>query len=105
MNYEEEKESLKKVHGKVFTIMAPMDDEGEKFNTLFLKKPNRSLHNIVGKLAQGNDPTKAIEAALKNMYVGGDSLDEVLADDDALMGCENSIVELMAKRQSVLKKN
>jgi hypothetical protein len=98
-------EKLKQLHKNVSTIQAPLDDEGTKFATLFLKRADRATHAVVGKLAQGNDPLKAVEACLKNCYIGGDDLNTVLNDEEALMSCEIAIVEFLQKRLAILKKN
>ena len=56
-------------------------------------------------MATGNDPLKAVEMVLKSCYVGGDELELVLKNDDALMSCEGAIVEMLDKKKAVLKKN
>ncbi len=96
---------LKQTHKNVSTIQAPLNDEGTEFATLFLKRADRATHALVGKLAQGNDPLKAVEACLKNCYIGGDDLLTVLNDEEALMSCEIAIVEFLQKRLAILKKN
>ena len=70
---------------------------------MFLKKPDRTVRSIIGSLAK--DPIKAVEAALKNLYVGGDSLNIVTSNDDALVSCEDAIVEMLVVQKAVLKKN
>ena len=105
MNYEETLKELKDEYSTVYTITAPLDDEETKFSTIFLKKPNRTMHTLVGKLAVGSDPLKAVEAALKGLYVGGDKLELIMDNEDALMSCEGAIVDLMRKKEAVLKKN
>lgn len=98
-------EELKAKYGRIYTIDVPLDDEDEtKIATIHLRKPDRITHSLVSKLVS-NDSVKAIEAALKNLYVGGDKLDLVTSNDDALLSCESAIVEMMQKKQAVLKKN
>ena len=100
-----ELQSLKNKYTTVFTIEAPLNEDGTEVATLFLKKADRMVHASVGKLASGNDPLKAVEAALKACYIGGDTLSTVLEDDEALMSCESAIVEFLTKRTATLKKN
>jgi hypothetical protein len=99
---EQELTALKAKHKIVFTIEVPIEDEGTA--TLFLKKPDRTSRSIIGKLAS-TDTSKAIEAGLKNLYIGGDTLATVLTNDDALVSCEDAIVEMLMVQKAVLKKN
>ena len=105
MNYEETLKELKNAHGTVYTITAPLNDDETEFSTVFLKKPNRAMHTLVGKLAVGSDPLRAVEAALKGLYIGGDKLESIMDNEDALMSCEGAIVDVMKKKEAVLKKN
>ena len=89
--------------GKVTEIEVPIDDDGATA-TIFLKKPDRHTYSLVSRLVSV-DSVKAIESALKNLYVGGDKLDLVINNDDALLSCESIIVELMQKKQAIIKKN
>lgn len=98
-------ELLKNKHGKVATLIVPLDeDDTEKVATLYLKRPDRSTRSIVGKLASG-DALKAVEAGLKAMYIGGDDLQEVVKNDYALASCEEALVEMLSVQKATLKKN
>lgn len=102
---EQELEALKNKHGKVATLIVPLDeDDTEKVATLYLKRPDRIIRSMVEKLVK-NDSNKALEAALKALYVGGDDLSIVLKNDDAFAGCEEAIVEMLSVQKAVLKKN
>lgn len=104
MNYEKELTELKKENKDVFTLTAPLDDDG-KTATVFLKKIDRETRNMVGKLAVTNDPLRAVESALKRLWIGGDPVDTILNNEDALLSCEDAVVEMMQKKTAVLKKN
>jgi|VirMetMinimDraft_7_1064189.scaffolds.fasta_scaffold188630_2 hypothetical protein len=97
--------SLKGKHKIVYTIEAPLNDEETEFATIYLKKPDRMIYAMVSKLATGNDPLKAVEACLKSCYIGGDELSLITQNDEALMSCETPIVEMLRKKEAVLKKN
>jgi len=98
-------EELKAKYGKVATLTVPLDeDDSEKVATLYLKRPDRTTRNIVGKLA-GTDGAKAIEVALKNLYIGGDKLELVLSNDYAFASLDEAIVEMLSVQKAVLKKN
>lgn len=99
---------LNQLKGKykiVYTIEAPLNDEETEFATIYLRKPDRIVYAMVSKLATGNDPLKAVEACLKSCYIGGDELNLITSNDEALMSCETAIVELLKKKEAVLKKN
>jgi hypothetical protein len=98
-------EDLKLKYGKVATLTVPLDeDDSEKVATLYLKRPDRTTRNIVGRLA-GTDSAKAIEVALKNLYVGGDKLELVLNNDYAFASLDEAIVEMLSVQKATLKKN
>jgi hypothetical protein len=101
----QEKESLKLKHGKVITLEVPVDqDDLSKIATIFLKRPDRTTRSLISKLAS-NDGIKAIEAALKNLYIGGDDLNLVVNNDDAIVACEDAIIDILAVQKATLKKN
>lgn len=100
-----EKESLKLKHGKVITLEVPVDqDDLSKIATIYLKKPDRTTRSLISTLAQ-KDGLKAIEAALKNLYIGGDDLNSVVSNDDAVVACEDAIIEMLSVQKATLKKN
>jgi len=104
-NLATELEQLKKTHGKVITLEVPLDeDDDTKKAVLYLKKPDMSTRSMVAKLVQ-NDSYKAIVACLKKLRIGGDDLELVLRNDDAVASCESAIVELLTVQQATIKKN
>lgn len=99
------KEALKAQHKRVHQITIPCDeDDSTKFFTIFVKKPDQVTRSIVSKLVD-KDWLKAIEAAAKNIYIGGDSMDDVLKYDDALASLDSPITELLNVQKAELKKN
>ena len=96
-------DTLKQQFKPVISLTVELDDDGTTA-TIFLKKPDRHTYSMVSRLVS-TDSVKAIESALKNMYIGGDKLDLVIHNDDALMSCESAIVEIMQKKQAIIKKN
>ncbi len=97
--------TLKGKYNTVFTLEVPLNEEETEIATIFLRKPDRLTYASVGKLAQGNDPMKAVEACLKSLYIGGDLLNLVTTNDDALFACEAPVIELLQKKSASLKKN
>ncbi len=100
-----ELKTLKSIHKTVYEISAPLNDEETEFATIFLKKADRTIHAMVGKLVMGNDPLRAVEACLKGCYVGGDDLNIIIDNEEALMSCESAIVDMLKKKNATLKKN
>lgn len=101
-----EKSSLALKHKRLYTIEVPLTDEDDaEIATIFLKKPDRQVYSAAAKMANGSDPFRAIEVVIKNCYVGGDSVDLVLKNDEAIISCENAVLEIFKKREAVLKKN
>lgn len=100
-----EKNQLISKYKTVYTIEAPLNDDETEVATIFLKKPDRITYASVSKFAGGNDPLKAVEVALKGLYLGGDDLKLITENDDALMSCESAVVEMLKKKEAVLKKN
>lgn len=98
-------ETLKLKYNPLYTITAPLNEDETEFATIYLKKPDRTLHAMVGKLASGNDPLKAVERALINLYVGGDELNIILNNEDAILSCEEAVVKVFERKTAQLKKN
>lgn len=80
------------------------EDNTDLTATLFLKKPDKKCRALVGELASRN-PGKAVEAAIRNTYIGGDSLDIVCNNDYALASAEEGVVKMLEVQKAVLKKN
>jgi hypothetical protein len=99
------KAELKQKYKKVNQITIPCDeDDLSKHFTIFVKKPDQTTRSIVSKLVD-KDWYRAIEAAVKNIWIGGDDLNEVLKFDDALASLDNPITELLKVEKAELKKN
>jgi len=105
--YEKELATLKAKHGKIITITVPLDeDDSTKVAILFLRKPDRTVRALVGSLATSKDGgMRAIEAALKNLCVGGDDIKLVLNNDDAMASLDEAIYELLTVQKATIKKN
>lgn len=97
---------LKSKYGKVYTITVPLDeDDSDKVAVIYLKKPDKSVRSLVTKFVSSGNFDKAVEAALKNLYIGGDNLDLITKNDDAMAACEDVIAEMLTVQKATLKKN
>lgn len=93
-------------YSTIYTLILPITDrEDSEFSTLYLKTIDRDTMSAIRKIASGADPYRAIELALKNLYVGGDNLEDVLKSDEAILTAEQYIMEIMEKKRGSLKKN
>lgn len=97
--------SLKPKYGSVYSLTPLNDEEEEEWGTILVSKPSRETLALIGKLANGTDALKAIEAFLKNCYVGGDALDPVYGNTDALRSIESAVVSIITPKKAILKKN
>ena len=95
---------LKREHGEITTVTVPLDDEETKFVTILLKRPDRQCNALVTKLMEG-DSLKAVEAFLKNCWVGGDSIDKIAENFRALKGCGDVVLEMLSGYKITIKKN
>jgi hypothetical protein len=99
-------EELKAKYGKVYTLEVPLDeDDVNKKAIIYLRKPDKTTRAMVAKLASSGKYDAAVEATLKNLYVGGDKLELILQNDDAMASCDETIVELLNVQKATLKKN
>ena len=105
--YENQLIELKKKHSKVITLTVPLDeDDSSKVGIYFLKKPDRTVRALVGALTSTKDGgIRAIEAALKNLYIGGDDLDLALKNDDAMASLDEAFYEIFSVQKATIKKN
>lgn len=102
----QDRESFKASVGKFNEIQVFLDEEDEtKTATVFLKKPDGKSRSLVSTLITDKKFNKAVEAFLRNRYLGGDDLDVILSNDYAMASVEESIVEMLHVRKSILKKN
>lgn len=102
-----EKDALKEQHKPLYEITIPMDEyDPTKTATIFLRKPKRNDRELLSKMIADNKAAAAIEVAIKKLYVGGDSIEEILkTNEDALAQVEGSVVEIFKVQEATLKKN
>lgn len=98
--------TLKQKYGIVRTFICPLDTDDEtNVATVFLKKPDKGTRDMVSKLVKKEMSEKAIAACLKQLYIGGDNLDLILTNDDAMEAADFGVAELLMVQKATIKKN
>jgi hypothetical protein len=92
-------------HKPLYTITVPLNDDDTEFATIFLKKFDRLTLSAIQKAASGTDPLKSTEIFLRNTFVGGDSIDLIISNLDALRAVESVMLDLVSAKKAVLSKN
>jgi thiamine monophosphate synthase len=101
-----ELEKLKQTHGKVRELVVFLDTDDEtKTATIFLKKPDKTTRSMVNKFIMQDKFSIAVEACLKALHIGGDELNLVISNDDAIESAGMGVVELLTVQKAILKKN
>ena len=97
--------TLKAQYGTIYTVGVPVEDSDEE-RTIFLKKIDRNTLAAAQKImSSSSDTFKVVEMIIKNTYVGGDELAEILSNFDMIRSLESVIVEMMTVKKATLKKN
>jgi len=78
------------------------EDDDEK-RTIFLRKPTRMVRSAAEKVAS-TDAWKGVETFLRGMYLGGDDLEEIIKNDDALMIAGDCVVEIIKLKPGNVQK-
>ena len=91
-----ELKEIKKQVGEraVFSLETFINEDDEQKRTIFLSKPSRLVRSAAEKTAS-QDPWKGVETFLRGMYLGGDDINEICKNDDALMIAGESVMEII----------
>jgi hypothetical protein len=101
-----ELEVLKKKYGKVKTLFVPLgEDDEDGTAVIFIKNFDKNTRGMVDTFANKGQSDKAIEVALKALYIGGDDIKTVLDNDYAFASADYAIAELLKVRRVFIKKN
>lgn len=97
-------QALKTKYGTVYTLTVPTNDEETEHATVYLKKVDRVIYASVSKLIQ-KDEMQGIESLLKSLYIGGDKIEKITDNFDALRSAEVSLRQILSVKEGSLKKN
>jgi len=93
---------LKAKHGKIFAATCFMEGDEDQPKTLYLKKPSMITRKAAAAIHEAHGEDESAKVYMKDMYIGGDSLDEVIADDEAFLTLKNLIIELILPKTGKL---
>lgn len=104
-----EAQELKAKYPVNYTLTVPINDDETEFASIILRKIDRMTFKAARKLME-TDPLTATEMLIKNLYIGGDSLDLVLPKDeqqkfDILRAADPQLSDMLKVREASLKKN
>ena len=99
------KTSLALTNNPIYTIEIPVDEDELETRTIFLKKFDRTTLSAVQKMASSADVLRATEVFIKNTYIGGDDLTEILANLYMLRSLESVVIDLVSVKKASIKKN
>lgn len=97
---------LKAKHGKVITVIVPLDEDDEtKVATFHLKKPDATARRIISKTVGGSMPQKAVIVGFRSLWIGGDDVSILETNEDARVSAEEALVEILQVQKAIIKKN
>ncbi len=92
---------LKAKHGTVYQVAATNSEDEVK--VIFLKKLDRKAYDVSAAILKKNE-LQGIEVMLKALYIGGDDINDIINDFDALRSAANQLVELVTIKPGAIKK-
>ena len=98
-------ETKEKVKQGNFTLELPKNGEGPEVWTIYLKKLPEDIYVASMRLFRKEKDMDAIRFLLKNLYVGGDNINDVCNDWEAIFASIEQIMSLLPQAQGRLKKN
>lgn len=91
----------KRGEGKTFALSVELDGDDTNTRTVFLKRPDRVTRSAAQKVA-ANDMYKGVEVFLRGMYLGGDEIEEIIGNEEALLQAGEAIAELITVKPAKL---
>lgn len=98
---EPELKSLSQVHGEIYELVIPMDDEGKEYAVGYVKKPTRKIIEATDGLIQ-RQPIKGKELALELIWIAG--YEQIKVVDELFYAAADLITGLIRVRQGIIKK-
>ncbi len=87
----------------IFKLETFINEDDEQKRTIFLRKPTRLVRSAGEKVA-ATDAWKGVETFLRGMYLGGDDIDEIVKNDDALMIAGECVMDIIKLKPGNVQK-
>ena len=98
-------ETKVKVKQGNFTLELPKNGEGPAVWTVDLKDIQEDIYIAATRLFRKEKDMDAMRFLLRNLFVGGDDINEVCKDWKAIYASAEQIMSLLPQAQGRLKKN
>lgn len=96
---------LQAKHGKITTVIIPLDeDDASKVLTFYLKKPDKLTRSMISKVAQTSTERATIKG-FESLRVAGDNVLDLQKYDDALIIAEDALIQILTVQKAIIKKN
>lgn len=95
-------EELKSKHGTVYTLT--VEDSKGKEITVYLKEMDRVAFKAISSFMQKDEIT-GTESMLKSLYVGGDDINLIIGDLQAIRNAGVTMLPILQTKTGELKKN
>jgi len=96
-------EELKNKYGTIHELTVPLDEDGNKTATIYLRKLDRKTYQAASKVIQ-RDELDGAEVLIKNLWVDGDDVKTIIDNFDALRAASIQLVKLLTPFEGSLKK-
>lgn len=100
---EEEVKALVEKYPKSYAAI--FETESGESACIYLKKVEREIFVQGNKFMSAKDELTTCEYLLKNIWIGGYPVDEILKDFEALKNCAATIIPVLFVKAGELKKN
>lgn len=88
-----------------FTLRLPKDRDQKDYFEIYLKELDEPTYMAAATLIAKGKEVETIKFLLKNLYVGGDSISDVLDNFIAVRAASEPILEILNPASGELKKN
>lgn len=93
---------LKEKYGEFYTLTVKDSKDAEI--CVHLRKLDRTVYQSVTAIIQ-KDSLRGIESLLRSLWIGGDDVNRIIEDFEALRSAEVTLIEMIQPKAGTLKKN
>ena len=96
--------ALEAQHGKIKTVIIPLDEDKAETLTIYCKAPTRAVRKMISELTDKNTDS-AIIAGFNALRVAGDELIKLKDSDYGMTSAEDALITLLQVQKAEIKKN